>query len=120
MGRGSRVGNFPDGCKLLTHYAIRSERMAATTRLAARAESIFRDLGYEVEWYGEELRATRKWRTVHVTTKSPEEAPETGEFRCFVVEADRADRPSVTVWATTSRASSTPRSSSSTTWSVEP
>ena len=64
---------------------------AATTRLAARAESIFRDLGYEVERSGEELRATRKWRTVHVTTQTPEEAPETGQFRCFVVEADRAE-----------------------------
>jgi len=64
---------------------------AATTRLAARAESIFRDLGYDVERYGEELRATRKWRTVHVTTQSPEETPETGQFRCFAVETDRAE-----------------------------
>ncbi|MFB6117818.1 hypothetical protein [Halosegnis sp.] len=63
---------------------------AATTRLAARAASIFRDLGYEVEEHGEELRATRKWRTVHVTTQSPSEAPDVGRLRCFVVERERA------------------------------
>ena len=63
---------------------------AATTRLASRAASIFRDLGYEVEQHGEELRATRRWRTVHVTTLDPEETPETGRLRCFVAESGRA------------------------------
>lgn len=63
---------------------------AASTRLASRAESIFRDLGYEVDRHGRELRATRKWRTVHVTTLGPDEAPDTGRFRCFVAAADRA------------------------------
>lgn len=64
---------------------------AVTTRLATAAESIFRDLGYEVEQAGEELKATRKWRTVYVTTATPSEAAEHGRLRCFVAEADRAD-----------------------------
>jgi xanthine/CO dehydrogenase XdhC/CoxF family maturation factor len=64
---------------------------AATSRLAQQAESIFRDLGYEVERANGELRATRKWRTVHVTTEPPSEAATTGRLRCFVAEARRAE-----------------------------
>lgn len=63
---------------------------AVTTQLATAAESIFRDLGYDVESAGSELKATRKWRTVYVTTETPDEAPEYGHFRCFVVDEDRA------------------------------
>lgn len=64
---------------------------AVTTRLATAAESIFRDLGYEIEPAGEELKATRKWRTVYVTTAAPEEAADHGRLRCFVADADRAE-----------------------------
>ncbi|MFC7175805.1 DUF7116 family protein [Halosegnis marinus] len=63
---------------------------AVTTPLGTEAESIFRDLGYDVEHHGGELRATRRWRTVYVTTAAPDEAPDHGEFRCFVARADRA------------------------------
>jgi hypothetical protein len=62
---------------------------AVTTQLAA-AESIFRDLGYDIESSGSELKATRKWRTVYVTTDDPEEASNHGRLRCFVVDDDRA------------------------------
>lgn len=64
---------------------------AVTTPLARTAESIFRDLGYEVERHGSELKATRKWRTVYVTTETPAEAPERGQLRCFVAERERAE-----------------------------
>lgn len=64
---------------------------AVTTQLAAAAESIFRDLGYDVESSGSELEATRKWRTVYVTTDDPAEAPEHGRLRCFVADEDRAE-----------------------------
>lgn len=63
---------------------------AVRTPLATEAESIFRELGYDVERHGSELRATRKWRTVFVTTAAPADAPDRGELRCFVVERDRA------------------------------
>lgn len=64
-----------------------------STTLDERARSIFTDLGYEVTPDGGEFRAERKWRTVYVTTATPEEAPEHGRLRCFVTDADRA--PSV-------------------------
>lgn len=63
---------------------------AVTTQLATAAESIFSDLGYDVESSGSELKATRKWRTVYVTTDAPDEAPDHGHLRCFVVADDRA------------------------------
>jgi hypothetical protein len=65
---------------------------AVSTPLINEAGEIFRDLGYEVERDGEELRATRKWRTVHVTTAEPSSARDDGTLRCFVAEADRAMR----------------------------
>lgn len=65
---------------------------AVSTPLIEEARSIFRDLGYEVSTDGDELRAERKWRVVHVTTADPCEAPSTGRLRCFVADADRARR----------------------------
>lgn len=64
---------------------------AVHTPLVDRAKSIFDDLGYHVTGDGDELRAERKWRVVHVTTADPADAPETGNFRCFVAESDRAE-----------------------------
>jgi len=64
---------------------------AVHTPLVDRAKSIFSDLGYEVTSDGDELRAERKWRVVHVTTADPDDAPDTGKFRCFVAESDRAE-----------------------------
>jgi len=63
---------------------------AVTTQLATAAESIFRELGYDIESAGSELKATRKWRTVYVTTDDPGEAPEYGRLRCFVVDDGQA------------------------------
>jgi hypothetical protein len=63
-----------------------------TTPLAEKAESIFTTLGYDVSGSGAELRAERKWRTVHVTAmRQPETAPQSGDFRCFVTWQDRVD-----------------------------
>lgn len=64
---------------------------AVSTSLVEEARDIFTDLGYEVTEDGEELRAERKWRTVHVTTDDPEQAPKHGNLRCFVARADEAD-----------------------------
>lgn len=64
---------------------------AVSTPLIETARSIFADLGYEVSSEGQELRAERKWRVVHVTTADPAEAPETGRLRCFVVRSDRVE-----------------------------
>ena len=64
---------------------------AVSTSLDEEARSIFRDLGYEVTEEGDELRAERKWRTVHVTTADPEEASTHGGLRCFVAREDCAD-----------------------------
>lgn len=64
---------------------------AVSTRLIDEAGDIFRELGYEVERDGEELRATRKWRVVHVTTEDPAEAREDGTLRCFVAREDEAE-----------------------------
>jgi len=56
-----------------------------STTLREEAESIFTDLGYEVNADGETLRAERKWRTVTVTpVTEPEELPTSGQLRCFV------------------------------------
>jgi hypothetical protein len=63
---------------------------AVSTSLDEEARSIFTDLGYDVTEAGEELRAERKWRTVHVTTADPEEASAHGGLRCFVAREDRA------------------------------
>ena len=63
---------------------------AVSTSLDEEARTIFTDLGYEVTEDGEELRAERKWRTVHVTTADPEEAATHGRLRCFVASEDRA------------------------------
>ncbi len=63
---------------------------AVTTSLIDAARTIFTDLGYDVTEAGDELRAERKWRTVHVTTAAPRDAPTHGNFRCFVTQADRA------------------------------
>lgn len=63
---------------------------AVTTALRDRAHTIFSDLGYDVSDDGDELRATRKWRSVRVTCGEPEQVPEEGEFRCFVTSDDAA------------------------------
>lgn len=63
---------------------------AVSTSLVEEARTIFTDLGYEVTDVGDELRAERKWRTVHVTTAPPEEAATHGRLRCFVAHDDRA------------------------------
>jgi len=61
-----------------------------TTSLADRATGIFRDLGYSVSGDGSELRATRKWRTVHVTPMAePGAPPAAGDLRCFVTWAEQ-------------------------------
>lgn len=59
-----------------------------TTQLTSQARSIFDDLGYTVSENGEEIMAERKWRVVHVTPMpEPDEAPTSGELRCFVTRA---------------------------------
>lgn len=63
---------------------------AVSTSLDETARTIFTDLGYDVNDDGDELRAERKWRTVHVTTTDPAEAPSHGGLRCFVVRSERA------------------------------
>lgn len=63
---------------------------AVSTSLLDEARTIFTDLGYEVSGDGEELRAERKWRVVHVTTDSPAEANSHGRLRCFVARAEAA------------------------------
>ena len=63
-----------------------------TASLEKTAESIFSDLGYVVEPDGPELRAKRKWRVVQVTPlDTPDEAPRSGDLRCFVTWRHRAD-----------------------------
>jgi hypothetical protein len=65
---------------------------AVTTHLASQARTIFSDLGYTVESAGAELRAERKWRTVHVTPMpEPREPPTSGEFRCFVTRRENVE-----------------------------
>ena len=63
---------------------------AVSTSLIEEARTIFSNLGYEVTDDGEELRAERKWRTVHVTTADPEQAATHGQLRCFVARVERA------------------------------
>ncbi len=63
---------------------------AVSTSLVKEARRIFSDLGYDVTEDGDELRAERKWRTVHVTTDDPEAAATHGNLRCFVARAGRA------------------------------
>lgn len=59
------------------------------THLASQARSIFDDLGYTVSYDGEEIRAQRKWRVVHVTPMpEPTDVPNSGEFRCFVTHSE--------------------------------
>ncbi len=59
--------------------------------LTDEAESIFRGLGYDIERGVDGLHATRKWRTVHVTTGEPTNEEPAAGLRCFVARADRAD-----------------------------
>lgn len=65
------------------------------------AREVFRRLGYDVEENGGDLRAERKWRTVHVTALDAEEASSPRElradggrseyrFRCFVTWMEAA------------------------------
>jgi len=63
---------------------------AERAELTERAESIFRELGYETERGVNGLHATRKWRTVHVTTGEPTVDEPSAGLRCFVACADRA------------------------------
>jgi len=63
---------------------------AVSTSLVEEARSIFSDLGYDVTTDGDELRAERKWRTVHVTTQDPDSAASHGNLRCFVTRAEGA------------------------------
>ena len=65
---------------------------AVSTTLREQARTIFADLGYRVSTDGGELRAERKWRTVHVTPVADVDAPpESGDFRCFVTLPDRVE-----------------------------
>jgi hypothetical protein len=64
---------------------------AVSTSLDEEARTIFAELGYEVSEAGTELRAERKWRTVHVTTEDPEDAATHGQLRCFVARDDQAN-----------------------------
>ncbi|MUV87095.1 hypothetical protein GJ631_11070 [Natronomonas sp. CBA1123] len=64
---------------------------AVSTSLVEEARTIFSDLGYEVTEDGDELRAERKWRTVHVTTDDPDDAATHGRLRCFVARGDQAN-----------------------------
>lgn len=66
---------------------------AESTSLLDRARGIFTELGYQITTEGSELRAERKWRTVHVTAQPPKEAATYGQLRCFVATSDSA--PSV-------------------------
>ncbi|MGM0590739.1 MAG: DUF7116 family protein [Halobacteriota archaeon] len=61
------------------------------------ARTIFNRLGYSVSGDGPELRAQRKWRTVHITamgtdadatTKTLEPGESKRELRCFVTWED--------------------------------
>lgn len=63
---------------------------AVSTSLIEEARTIFSDLGYEVTEDGDELRAERKWRTVHVTTLNPADAATHGQLRCFVARGEDA------------------------------
>lgn len=63
---------------------------AVSTSLIDEARTIFSDLGYEISEAGDELRAERKWRVVHVTTADPEDAATHGRLRCFVARAEEA------------------------------
>jgi len=63
---------------------------AVSTSLIDEARTIFSDLGYEITEAGDELRAERKWRVVHVTTEAPETAATHGRLRCFVARDDEA------------------------------
>lgn len=84
--KSERAKGYHAGCGSLEWMG------AVSTQLIDEARSIFRDLGYEVSTEGEELRAERKWRIVHVTTAEPSESPTTGRLRCFVANAERAQR----------------------------
>ncbi|QPV63006.1 hypothetical protein I7X12_20220 [Halosimplex litoreum] len=62
---------------------------AVTKHLDEKARSIFADLGYTVTDSGGEYLAERKWRSVHVTPAEEfDEAPASGEYRCFVAWSD--------------------------------
>lgn len=62
-----------------------------TTPPADEARSIFDDLGYSVTGRGEEFRAIRDWKEVHVLAVDGEvDAPDDGSYRCFVTWKDRA------------------------------
>jgi len=66
---------------------------AVTKPLDEQAQSIFADLGYTVTGCGEEFRAERKWRVVHVTpAEDIDQPPESGEYRCFVTWSDDVPR----------------------------
>lgn len=62
------------------------------TVLRREAESIFTDLGYDVDTDGPDLRARRKWRVVDVTPMDePREPPASGRLRCFVTWSTHVD-----------------------------
>ena len=61
------------------------------------ARTVFRDLGYTVDGDGHELRAQRKWRTVHVTAVEDVDrctladgGDPTDGYRCFVTYREHA------------------------------
>ena len=63
-----------------------------STPLVEDARSIFTALGYDVSVSESELRADRKWRTVHVTDAEPDAVSESVDLRCFVARDGRAER----------------------------
>ncbi|MFC4407527.1 DUF7116 family protein [Haloarchaeobius iranensis] len=63
--------------------------------LREEAESIFSRLGYTVTTDGDEVRAERDWKVVHVTATeelhNPPESASPGAYRCFVTRREHAD-----------------------------
>lgn len=56
-----------------------------------QARTIFSDLGYTVSGDGDEFRAERKWRVVHVSVLADSaETPNDGDLRCFVTWKESA------------------------------
>jgi len=64
---------------------------SGTTHLTERAQTIFDQLGYDVDGRGSEFRAERDWKSVRVSAVSEvSDPPESGDLRCFVTYRDVA------------------------------
>jgi hypothetical protein len=65
--------------------------VSTNRHLGEQAKSIFSQLGYTVTGDGDEFRAERDWKVVHVTAKSNlSEIPSSGSLHCFVTSKERA------------------------------